>query len=221
MPAPEPDDLYEEMLASDRAAADELGIDADTFAQAQAMTQGVPLLSGGLPIAASKGEFSTFEAIFYGDGDEVLESASVYYDPMSVHFPKKSGAAKDPAPITLVPTSTTNPERPRTVAAGYDKARKTITVIFRDGTWYNYYQCDGNLWNRFKSARSKGRYILAYLDPKPRGYANVAQMPSAGRELLYKITRTHQIQMEGFQPEHSRKSKRGTGGHYYHSRNKK
>jgi hypothetical protein len=79
-----------------------------------------------------------------------------------------SGAA---AVLTLIPTSTTNPRRPRTLAAGWDKSTRTLTVVFRpDGerpamVW-NYYEVDGLLWNNFAKAVSKGAFIYTYLDPR-------------------------------------------------------
>lgn len=87
-----------------------------------------------------------------------------------------------PAPLTLVPTSSINPERPRTVAAGYDFKLRTITVIFRhqgrddDDLPYNYYEVDGREWNTFKTAYSKGRYIKAHLDSHPRGFAEASSV---------------------------------------------
>ena len=62
-----------------------------------------------------------------------------------------------PAPLTVVPTSTSNPQRPRTVAAGYDKDEEKITVVFRDGTFYNYYEVNPNEWATFKATVSKGQ----------------------------------------------------------------
>jgi hypothetical protein len=118
------------------------------------------------------------------------------FDPKTAPVdPAKSNATTDkyePAPISIAPTSTTNPERPRTVAAGYrvnpgplqkGGARQsdlgTLTVIFRDGTLYNYYDVPVSLWQQFKVAVSKGKFILTYLDGSfEHGYANqVSQAP--------------------------------------------
>ena len=98
-----------------------------------------------------------------------------------------------PAPITIVPTSTTNVVRPRTVAAGYDRVRQTLTVVFRDGTFYNYYEVHPRVWDEFKARKSKGKFIATYLDAYDRGPADVAAMPAAHREALYRITRTAQL----------------------------
>ena len=69
----------------------------------------------------------------------------------------QEGESSAPAPLTVVPTSTSNPERPRTVAAGYDAQEQKITVVFRDGTFYNYYEVSPTEWTQFKSRVSKGK----------------------------------------------------------------
>lgn len=104
-----------------------------------------------------------------------------------------------PAPLSIVPTSTTNPARPRTVAAGYDKYRQVITVVFRDGTWYNYYECDPATWQAFKSRISKGQYIYKYLDFHSRGPANVNDFSDDARAMMYRVVRTTQIHLDGKQ----------------------
>lgn len=97
------------------------------------------------------------------------------------------------APLTIVPTNTINPNRPRTVAAGYDRDRRTITVVFRDGTFYNYYRVDPREWQAFRMSRSKGRYIRANLDGKPRGIAEVQAVPVTVRAALYNVARVGQV----------------------------
>ena len=102
-----------------------------------------------------------------------------------------------PAELTVVPTSTINPERPRTVAAGYDKTENKITVVFRDGTFYNYYQVTPQEWQRFKAVVSKGRYIYNYLDTHPRGPADVSAISATARKAFYRFTRAAQIHYGG------------------------
>lgn len=97
-----------------------------------------------------------------------------------------------PAPITLVPTSSSNTKRPRTVAAGYDSARSVLTVVFRDGTWYNYYEVSVSEWKAFKSMVSKGKYIYSVLDYKPRGNADTAGLSAGVRKNLYGVARAYQ-----------------------------
>lgn len=98
-----------------------------------------------------------------------------------------------PAPLTLVPTSTTNPKRPRTVAAGYDEEEEKLTVMFRDGTLYNYYEVDASEWAAFKANRSKGAVIYRMLDFKPRGYADDSDMSASARQAFYRFSRGVQV----------------------------
>jgi hypothetical protein len=97
-----------------------------------------------------------------------------------------------PVRLTIVPTNTTNPDRPRTVAAGYDKNRATVTVVFRDGTFYNYYDVGYPEWQGFRMSQSKGRYIKRILDAKPRGIAAAQAVPVDVRSALYNVARTSQ-----------------------------
>ena len=104
---------------------------------------------------------------------------------------------ESPAPITVVPTSTTNPERPRTVAAGYDADEEKLTVVFRDGTFYNYYEVDENEWAAFKANRSKGAIIYRMLDFKPRGPADESSISQSAREAYYRFARGAQLNSSG------------------------
>ena len=74
-----------------------------------------------------------------------------------------------PSDFTEIPTSTTNPARPRTLRAGYDSKTKTLTVMFRDGTPWNYYEVSPLQAANFHRAKSKGRFIRQYLDNHPYG----------------------------------------------------
>jgi hypothetical protein len=164
-----------------------------------------PLAS--LPTAASTGEFFEAIAIFNDDDDSMG-----YYNPKQsgakfstspngpwvnsgtpVGYGQAWRARQAPAPLTVVPTSTSNPERPRTVAAGYDRTTKTLTVVFRDGTYYNYYDIPPVMWQEFKQRKSKGKYIYMYLDNYARGPADISNIPDYAREALYRITRTSQV----------------------------
>lgn len=106
---------------------------------------------------------------------------------------------KNAARIEDFPTSTTNPRRPRTVAAGWSsRSRKDqgrLTVVFRDGTYYNYYDVSYREWQDFRYEISKGRYIKQFLDSKPRGPADMSNMDARVRaaiEILYVTARTAQ-----------------------------
>ena len=151
---------------------------------------------GGLPTAASYGEFD--EIISVINSKDTLE----YYDPLTGSQFENFGETPDmedesPAELTVVPTSTINPERPRTVAAGYDKNEKKITVVFRDGTYYNYYQVNATEWQAFKARVSKGRYIYSYLDSKPRGPADVGSISATAQKAFYRLARGSQIHYKG------------------------
>lgn len=164
------------------------------------------------------GEAIGFGDIYYVDdnGDFVDRvSGRRYYDDDvdtgEIVVPGEKGPQYEestaPAQLSLVPTSTTNPERPRTVAAGYDRNRQVLTVVFRDGTYYNYYEVSSNEWQEFKKRVSKGQYIYRYLDYKPRGAANVNSLPSYARTALYKLTRTLQLTKE--RKQYDRAAKQG------------
>jgi hypothetical protein len=144
---------------------------------------------GGLPVAATGAEFFDAVAIYENESGD-------FYDPKDAAFDASDpdrAAGHYPAPLSVVPTSTTNAARPRTVAAGYDRRRKTLTVVFRDGTYWNYYEVPAWMWQAFKQRVSKGRYIKQVLDAQPYGPADVAQMDAYARETLSRLSRTNQI----------------------------
>lgn len=76
------------------------------------------------------------------------------------------------APQTVQPTNTTRKERPRTLTAGYDRSTQTLSVVFRDGTAWNYYGVTYQMWTAFKASPSPGRYIRTRLDFKAYGPPN-------------------------------------------------
>lgn len=111
-----------------------------------------------------------------------------------------SGAAMDrtdgPAALSVIPTSTTNLRRPRTVAAGWqanpdDENTGKLTVVFRDGTYYNYYDVTKSEWDRFKASPSKGpllnpRPVPGFLMYKSRGEATTDFMSQQAQETQYR-----------------------------------
>lgn len=119
----------------------------------------------------------------------------------------ESSTETQAAPMSLIPTSTINPERPRTTAAGYDPKRKVLTVVFRDGTLYNYYDVKPTTWGNFARAISKGRNIKKFLDGHRRGPASTFGMPEGHRQALYRAARTAQWRAKGIQrKEHAGKA---------------
>lgn len=134
-------------------------------------------------------------------------------DPLTPRYKNQAGSlpgagpAADrvdgPAPLTVIPTSTSNLKRPRTVAAGWQanpdnpKLGK-LTVLFRDGTYYNYYDVSESEWLRFKVAPSKGpllnpRPVPGFLMYKQRGEATTDFMSEISQETQYRIARTTQL----------------------------
>lgn len=86
----------------------------------------------------------------------------------------------------MLPTTSTNPSKPRTLKAGYDYAKQILVVVFRDGTWWEYRNVPISVWDGFKAAESKGRYLReSGLDNwDSMGPANIEQMPKHRREAL-------------------------------------
>lgn len=84
---------------------------------------------------------------------------------------------------TMFPTSSSNPQRPRTLRAGYDYNTRVLTVVFRDGTWWDYRNVPSELWEAFKAADSKGKFLKASgLDSwNDMGESNVDEMPKHRR----------------------------------------
>lgn len=79
--------------------------------------------------------------------------------------------------LTERPTNTSNPPRPRTVAAGYDYKSRTMFVrfrgervgsgLYRDGIGYEYYNVTRREWDRFRTSPSPGRMINQVFNGKP------------------------------------------------------
>lgn len=76
---------------------------------------------------------------------------------------------------TQFPTSTSNPQRPRTVAAKFNAQEQAIYVVMRPyrsskvgfalyTPVVKYWPCDALEWNNFRRAYSKGRYIALNWD---------------------------------------------------------
>lgn len=163
----------------------------DAFKTAWNTAAPAPTLATGAPISAAHGEFETINIL--DDVDNTMEAD-----------PNPGGVASD---ITIVPTSSINPARPRTLAAGYNHKTKTLTVIFRiedndgyHGEPYNYYDVPNIQWQNFKRARSKGVFIYTYLDSHPRGFATGAENWNFDAE-----------NVQGEDNTGSRESKRGRG----------
>lgn len=128
-----------------------------------------------------------------------FEAISIFDDPDA------NEVGQYPARLTEVPTSTTNPARPRTVAAGYNHRSQTLTVVFRDGTWWNYYHVSAMIWKNFKNAYSKGWYLYASgLDRwATMGPTNSGFLTDADQTTLTMHARAAQAQSGGLQGGHT------------------
>jgi len=125
------------------------------------------------------------------------EQAGEFYSPKSDLFTVSSAVA-----LSDIPTSSTNYKRPRTVAAGYDPNTGTLTVVFRDGTFWNYNNVPESVWIKFHDAFSKGPMLnhrsrtqgfegdlLSY----DHGPADMSALSPEAQEFLYRVARTSQI----------------------------
>lgn len=133
--------------------------------------------------------------------------SDIYYAPKNLTSAQKMEVEDSEYSVAFtdsdIPTSSSNYSRPRTVAAGYDAERQTMTVVFRDGTFYNYYQVTEGEWRAFKASVSKGNPWLNRANKnqgsdglfigKPRGPADVSNISPTVREALYRIVRSQQI----------------------------
>jgi hypothetical protein len=206
------------------------GIPEPIYGEAMGMVDPTKVgsLFQGIPVAASSDEYFDAISIFADESGRFMhpDDAALYgsrpakgYRYTNTYDPLNKIPDSEPALISEVPTSTTNPNRPRTVAAGYSPKEKKITVVFRDGTFYNYFLGSldeksagtaNRMWQNFKRARSKGRFIYTYLDQLPRGVADVSTISASAREALYRLSRTSQILRSGYTGKQKPGSKRGT-----------
>jgi hypothetical protein len=100
-----------------------------------------------------------------------------------------------PARLTDIPTSSLNVSRPRTVAAGYDESRQIMTVVFRDGTVYNYYEVSPDEWIGFHNSVSKGRPWLntGLFTTKPQGPADMSGVSERVAKDIYSVSALAQV----------------------------
>lgn len=117
---------------------------------------------------------------------------------------RAGGTGMRAAQLQDIPTSSSNYKRPRTVAAGYDSNNQILTVVFRDGTFWNYYDITPGIWMIFHSSLSKGPLInsneinkhgdgLILRECSSHGPADLSNLSPQAQEFLYKVARTSQI----------------------------
>lgn len=55
------------------------------------------------------------------------------------------------------------PESSNILGLGYDRDSQLLTVEFKGGTRYNYFDVPSMVFDRFKTASSKGQYHAQYV----------------------------------------------------------
>lgn len=82
--------------------------------------------------------------------------------------------------------NTTNPTRPRAKAVGYNFDNRSLYVVFRDGTWWEYRNCPVSHYENLKSTDSTGKYLASSgLDTWPdMGPANLDDITDERKERL-------------------------------------
>lgn len=83
------------------------------------------------------------------------------------NFRRRIQPADDEGYRWWAPTSSSNPARPRTLQAAYNANERTMRVVFRDGTPWEYYGVEPITWQRFKRSASPGRFINRILNGYP------------------------------------------------------
>jgi hypothetical protein len=149
--------------------------------------------------------------------------ASRYYSPKDQDYydsrPLEVEEAWVGAGLTDIPTSSTNFARPRTVAAGWDANPDnhelgTLTVVFRDGTPYNFYDVERSVWLKFHQSISKGRPFLnkkSFTDLYKHGPADTSEMSPDMLNAVYMAARTTQLYY---------RAPKGTSGYSYQYKTK-
>jgi hypothetical protein len=121
------------------------------------------------------GKYAAQRAIFNGDYETAdrlgysrptrangyVNAADFYFRENNASFSQSYSEEYGTAvALTDIPTSSTNYKRPRTVAAGYDVETATVTVVFRDGTFWNYQHITPDTWIAFHNSISKGKGFI-------------------------------------------------------------
>jgi hypothetical protein len=58
-----------------------------------------------------------------------------------------------------VTAPTEKPNRPRALSIGYNPTTKTVYIVFRDNSWWQYEDVSTDVWLGFKNSRSTNSYL--------------------------------------------------------------
>lgn len=132
-----------------------------------------------------------------------------------MEFPLETPESLHPSGFTVVdafddvqdPTSTTNPDRPRTLLAAYIQAQQRMIVMFRDGPnqLWEYRNVPHLLWYNFRRAYSKGWFLYASgLDRWPdMGPANLSGISESDMQYFMVRAQIAQSRAGGIAPGQS------------------
>lgn len=121
--------------------------------RSDAVTRGVPKPTG------------IGNATDWASGETAAAEGKSNLSPYLAEALRRSQNGDDSLLLPYQPTPSINPSRPRTLAAGYDPATKTLRVRFRDGIGYEYYGVSRQTWQNFKRVKSVGKAINRYFPP--------------------------------------------------------
>lgn len=90
------------------------------------------------------------------------------------------------AAIEMDTAPTSNPKRPRAWTIGYNPVSKTLVVIFRDNTWWQYNNVPTDMWIALKGSNSTGKFLReSGLDSwQDMGPADMDSLSAATKEQL-------------------------------------
>jgi len=86
---------------------------------------------------------------------EFQESLQVKKDDIEVEMPLEiSNVGSE-----TVTAPTEKPGRPRALSIGYNPNTKTVYIVFRDNTWWQYEDVSTDVWLGLKNSRSTNSYL--------------------------------------------------------------
>ncbi|MEV4454502.1 KTSC domain-containing protein [Microbispora sp. NPDC049633] len=114
--------------------------------------------------------------------EKATKPEGVEMDPMSWWALEMARQGMDVYLLPYQPTPSTNPPRPRTLAAGYDKSTQTLRIRFRNGSVYGYYHVPPNIWRNLRrnanAGKGVGRFINRVLNFYPYAPEPDLDMPT-------------------------------------------